>query len=52
MIRRGSSGLAFWFPSAVGISGVGATRERPDAALISGALGPPFGNQNIRIASG
>jgi hypothetical protein len=31
---------------------VGATGKQPDRALIGRAFGPPFGNQDIRIAFG
>ena len=31
---------------------MGAAREQPDAAIIGRALGPAFGNQDIRIAFG
>ncbi|HET9194509.1 MAG TPA: hypothetical protein VFO21_16620 [Vicinamibacterales bacterium] len=52
MIRRGSSRLAFSLPAAGVVGGVGAARERTNAALIGRAFGPPFGNQDIRIAFG
>lgn len=52
MIRRGSSGLALSLPAAGVVRGLGAAREQPDAAFISRALGPPFGNQDIRIVFG
>jgi hypothetical protein len=52
MIRRGSSGLALSLPAAGVFGGLGAGREKPDAALISRALGPTLGNQDIRIAFG
>src|SRR5688572_12043795 len=52
MIRRGSSGLALSLPAAGVVGGVGAAWEQPDAAIIGRAFGPPFGNQDIRIAFG
>ena len=52
MIRRGPDGLAFYLPAAGVVGGVGAAREQANAALVSRALGPPFGNQDIRIMFG
>lgn len=34
------------------VGGVGATRKQADPALVSRALGPPFGYQDVRIVLG
>ncbi|MGH9236938.1 MAG: hypothetical protein ACRD3G_02770 [Vicinamibacterales bacterium] len=52
MIRRGSSGLALSLPAAGVVGGLGAAREQPDGAIIGRALGPPFGDQDVRVTPG